>query len=367
MPRWIIILLAVLVTAAAAFALFVWFIISEVKETFAPAAPNDVYILRDLDLNDADYALILHPVITGDTARIIRDKDVLIAAQNSVYFTDKESFGQIIGMLALTIMGGEALVPVATVLRDGATIDNYDCHISFCQPDGNLIDGYTRDFSALEGLGTPVTFANDFYYDYDQYRAAHAEIVTNPDIYFAIAGSETLGDTPDNLLRFELRLPSAVWPIDTETGQPRIDIHLETDNLKQILSEALIGSDAQLENLVFSWPPALRVVDENQQIVQHNGAELQVRSITFATPLATIAVAPEHADALQDLLPSFPRPEFYQSLASAALGAAIEGVGACHDCGYQITPQARQIDASLSPIPQSPWHLKTIIVEQDQP
>ncbi len=143
--------------------------------------------LQDLNLeNDADrYALLLHPLATGDGVRAVTDAGALMAAQPRAFYTDNPGAALRRTLLSIVFLSPPGMPPsnrFVTVVKDKETETEFTCYAAYCNGTTDLTPRHERDLAGLLEASQPVEYVQDSFAHHDKARAAHFRLLKNPDV-----------------------------------------------------------------------------------------------------------------------------------------------------------------------------------------
>lgn len=143
--------------------------------------------LEGLDLSEDNpgYALLLHPMATGEGLRAVTDPDALRRAQGTAFYTDDPGRAAKLLLLSVVFMSPPGKPPdslFVTVLRQKEVLETYRCHPAYCNGTYETETPHTRDMAGLLEASLPVTHHDETFRHHDLARAAHFRLLNDPAI-----------------------------------------------------------------------------------------------------------------------------------------------------------------------------------------
>lgn len=150
----------------------------------------------DLDTPGASHAVILHEEVTGSGWRVVRDSEVLRAAQGIARGAETQG------------------APLVSILRDKEVIATHRCPTQDCAGGGGV------DLTALLAASLPLRHVLREFAHHEQARAAHFRALRDPDVI--MIEPPNLPPPSDIVYahRLHLTLPPQLIATDTAQEQP---------------------------------------------------------------------------------------------------------------------------------------------------
>ncbi|WP_281967538.1 hypothetical protein [Roseovarius nanhaiticus] len=331
----------------------------------------------DLDAN-AQVALLLHEMATGEGLRIVTDRSALKAAQGKAYYTDDpgaQTRLTLMSILFLSPPGTSPRVPMATLLVDGAEVAQYTCFSLHCSGEGQYGAHHRRDLAGLIAASRPATSKHVFFDTADAAWAAHDALAARADVVLAPRPEWPARGAPYLDHRIYMRPGAMLMPVGDDGAPPRIDEAAFEARFRAAFLDTFPQGDAsyrfgRMQFDYLSNALGWRVVTPDGTPLTVGAEPVQLPGWGAAQPRVTLRATREMADRLTaagalDALPEFGEepPELaadIDALVARATGAP------CPGC-YRIEMDASAGRTTLSGVEQVQLYLPYYLIEMEAP
>lgn len=283
-----------------------------------------IYFLADQDLDTGALVLVLGHAGEGGGSVIVTDVSALKAAQDSAHINADPTDGEIIGSIALGMLGLAPEQRLAALFRDDELVLEVRCGSTTCGPNAADED---VDYAGLIAASRPFERAEETFDSYDAYLNALSFIASDPD--YALLGLKPSSggthpvprDTPTATIALPTIYRSAEQPLNVDT---------HTALLSALVSDALPDGITLTGLTMTAHGPAIVTDADNGLPATRGGAEIPFPDVLFYTPEFTISGASDLPD---DVMQSLTEDTTLRIDWDAAQDGFLTGLGlTCSDC-----------------------------------
>lgn len=212
----------------------------------AVAQAEKLYFLKGIDLDQGDIALVLFNL--GPDPLIVRDIDVIRAAQGSVYVNMTDAAGQIAGQFTPATDATPTITAppediIAQIYRDDTLVGTISCAISAC---GSFVDTPDINYAGLRTAAAPIQRIEDRFDTYADYLSTIGAIAADPDFMLLHARPQSGFPQSRNPATMHISFPTVIAP----TSAPLDAVAHEL--LVSLALTAFLPDDASLRDVTIT-------------------------------------------------------------------------------------------------------------------
>jgi hypothetical protein len=184
------------------------------QEQTAPIQPaplvaeaEKLYFLQGIDLDQGTIALVLFNL--GPSPLIVRDINVIKAAQDSAYVTMAGTDGQTLGRFTPANATAPTEDNIVQIYRDDVLVGTVSCAMSAC---GNFADTPDIDYGDLRTASAPIQRIEDRFDTHADYLSTIDAIAVGPDFMLLHARPQTDFPQPRNAASMQISFPTVITP-----------------------------------------------------------------------------------------------------------------------------------------------------------
>jgi hypothetical protein len=184
------------------------------QEQTAPIQPDPVvaeaeklYFLQGIDLDQGTIALVLFNL--GPSPLIVRDINVIKAAQDSAYVTMAGTDGQTLGRFTPANATAPTEDNIVQIYRDDVLVGTVSCAMSAC---GNFADTPDINYGDLRTASAPIQRIEDRFDTHADYLSTIDAIAVDPDFMLLHARPQTDFPQPRNAASMQISFPTVIAP-----------------------------------------------------------------------------------------------------------------------------------------------------------
>lgn len=265
----------------------------------APVEPEieKLFFLRDIDLDLGEITVILNRAGPDASTLIIRDQDVLRAAQDAAFVNTMATTISDVEPFVMSVNGGGSnSEKIAQVFRDDVLIATLNCASDICDGDQNDRD---VNYANLIDASVPFQILSDHFDTYEDYISTIEAIIRDPN-YMLLDRRPNEGFPQDRQIpTLTIELPNVIIAADELFDQTAYETLLR-DTLTPLLAEDAAIGYVLVEDQSFA---VLGDKDDNQPALL-NGQPVPFPSAKFYTVRVQItgltSVPPATYDALTE-------------------------------------------------------------------
>ncbi len=256
-------------------------------ETIPEPEPERVFFLRDIDLGQGPVAVILRDAITDSGDLVVIDQAAIQAAQDVVFVDETVSGGDVIGMIALAVLGVETNETAVNIYQNDVLIAELACLSTSC---GSFAKNRDLDLAGLLEAAQPLIAAQTYHESYDDYLATIETIRASADYMFLDGRSDGTFPLDRQIARMDIALPTLIVPAGTSINPDEIVEQIAAD------IEPMLPDGARMDGVRLSARGAGIVVDRDRGTpVLAGGARILFPEVEFHTVTVPIQGA-SHLD-----------------------------------------------------------------------
>jgi hypothetical protein len=261
-----------------------------------------MYFLSDVDTASGTITIVLRDQLTGQGDMVVRDQAAIKAARTVAYINTTPSGGEVLGMVAMAMMGASPKETVLQIYRDDVLISAVECTSTTC---GRFASDRDADLGPLLGAAQPLILEQSFAENYDDYLADLDAVTQSPDYMFLDLRPENAAPQVRQTARMDLFLPTLSVSAGTSID-PSV-----TSALARSIVNPLLPEGANINGVTFMGTGAGIVtdMDSGTQILA-GGAQIAFPAVEFTNVKVSIEGTSDFDDAALQTLTEQPLSQF---------------------------------------------------------